>query len=94
MQYAQIATSNNPVDQQSALNRLDQIPYTNGTGKGLTVPLLIPASNAPNSLCTASGTVTGPNNTTGCPNNASTFGSVLGTIGGNRAITFGVHFTY
>jgi hypothetical protein len=92
--YAQIATSNTAADQASALSRLDQIPYTNGTGKGLTVPLLIPASNAPNSLCTASGTVTGPNNTTGCPNNASTFGSVLGTIGGNRAITFGVHFTY
>jgi len=92
--YGQIVTSNSSADQQSALARLDQIPYSNGTGKGLYVPLQIPASTNPNSLCTASGTVTGPNNSVGCPNNASTFGSVLGTIGGNRAITMGIHITY
>ena len=88
LQYAQIATSNNPVDQQSALNRLDQIPYTNGTGKGLTVPLQIPVG-ANGTTCTASGAIPG-----GCPNNASTFGSVLGTIGGNRAMTMGMHLTF
>jgi hypothetical protein len=87
--YAQIATSNNPVDQASALARLDQIPYTNGTGKGLTVPLQIPIG-APGTTCTASEAP----NANGCPNNASTFGSVLGTIGGNRAITMGMHLTF
>jgi len=87
--YGQIVTSSNPVDQQSALARLDQIPYTNGTGKGLSVPLLTPISSNPNSLCTAGGAIPG-----GCPNNAATFGSVLGTIGGNRAITMGLHVTF
>ena len=87
--YGQIATSNNPVDQQSALARLDQIPYTNGSGKGLTVPLQIP-TNAPNTTCTTSNAI----NSNGCANNAADFGSVISTIGGNRAVTFGVHFTY
>jgi hypothetical protein len=87
--YGQIATSNKPADQQSALARLDQIPYVNGSGKGLTVPNQIPI-NAPNTTCTSSSAI----NSNGCANNASTFGSVLGTIGGNRAITMGIHITY
>jgi hypothetical protein len=87
--YGQIVTSNSTADQQSALARLDQIPFTSGTGKGLIVPLLTPISSNPNSLCTSSGAIPG-----GCPNNAATFGSVLGTIGGNRAITMGLHVTF
>jgi hypothetical protein len=30
----------------------------------------------------------------GCANNAANFGSVLGTIGGARAFTMGIHITY
>jgi hypothetical protein len=90
--YGQIATSNSPTDQASALARLDQVPYTNGTGKGLTVPLQIPVG-AQGTTCIASEAITAFG-TNGCPNNGSTFGSVLGTIGGSRAITFGVHFNY
>jgi hypothetical protein len=29
-----------------------------------------------------------------CANNGANFGSVTGTIGGSRAITMGLHFTY
>jgi hypothetical protein len=87
--YGQIATSNLASDQASSLARLDQVPYTTGTGKGLTVPLRIPDGTL-NTTCTAAGD---PDNK-GCPNNASTFGSVLGTIGGSRAVTFGIHFNY
>jgi hypothetical protein len=90
--YGQIATSNKSADQASALARLDQVPYTSGTGKGLSVPLQVPVG-AQGTTCIASQAVTayGVN---GCPNNGSTFGSVLGTIGGSRAVTFGVHFNY
>jgi hypothetical protein len=70
--YGQIATSNLPADQASALANLDQIPVTTGTGKSTISPLTVGGS----------------------PNNAANFGSVTGTIGGNRAITFGIHFTY
>jgi len=88
--YGQIATSNSAVDQQSALANLDQIPYSTGSASGIVVPTLIPVGAL---TCTAGGSVT---NTTGsgCPNNAANFGSVYNTIGSNRMITMGIHFTY
>jgi hypothetical protein len=88
--YGQIATSNKAVDQASALSRLDQVPYSTGTVRGLIIPTQVPVSPDPNSLCTASNAI----NSNGCANNSATFGSVLGTIGGNRAVTVGIHFTY
>jgi hypothetical protein len=30
----------------------------------------------------------------GCPNNGANFGSVLGAIGGPRAVTMGLHLTF
>ena len=80
-------TGNNATDQSSALANLDQLPYSTGSGKGLTIPTLIPLNT---------GTCVKPYNinSTGCPNNAATFGSVLGTIGGNRAFTMGMHITF
>ncbi len=87
--FGQIVTSNSSADQQSALGRLDQVPYTNGSGKGLTVPLQIP-TNALNTTCTASNSI----NKNGCANNAADFGSVISTIGGNRAFTMGMHLTF
>ncbi|MGA2834443.1 MAG: carboxypeptidase regulatory-like domain-containing protein [Terracidiphilus sp.] len=85
--YGQIVTGNNATDQSSALANLDQLPYSTGSGKGLTIPTLIPLNT---------GTCVKPYNinSTGCPNNAATFGSVLGTIGGNRAFTMGMHITF
>ena len=44
--YGQIVTSNNPADQQSALANLDEPPYSNGAGVGLTIPLFIPLGAA------------------------------------------------
>ena len=84
--YGQIVTSANPTDQQSAKTNLDQIPYVNGTGKGITVPTLLPVGVQ---SCTASKSV---NN--GCPNNGANFGSVTGTIGGPRMISMGLHVTF
>jgi hypothetical protein len=67
--YGQIATTNNPADQQSALANLDQKPsnYASGTGKATTIPITA---------------------------NGANFGSVTGTIGGNRAITMGLHLIF
>ena len=84
--YGQIVTSSNPTDQQSAKTNLDQIPYTNGTGKGTTIPTLLPVGAG---SCSTSGSVGG-----GCPNNGANFGSVTGTIGGSRAVTMGLHLTF
>ena len=84
--YGQIVTSSNPADQQSAKANLDQIPYTTGSGKSLQVPTLTPLNTG---TCVSVYSVPG-----GCPNNSANFGSVLGTIGGNRAVTMGLHFTY
>jgi hypothetical protein len=84
--YGQIVTSNNPTDQQTALQNLDQLPYSTGTGSSTNVPLLIPVGTR---TCVAVYAVTG-----GCPNNAANFGSVYNTIGSNRMITMGFHFTY
>jgi len=86
--YGQVGTSNNPVDQQTALQHLDQKPIVNGSGSSLTVPTTIPVGTGP---CILSGAI---NATQGCPNNAANLGSVTGTIGGNRAITMGLHITY
>ena len=86
LNYGQIATSGNPVDQQSALANLDQLPYSNGTGRGLTIPTLIPLGAG---TCVSAYAIPG-----GCPNNAANFGSVTGTIGGARAFTMGIHITY
>lgn len=84
--YGQIVTSNNPVDQQSALANLDQIPYSTGSGASLKIPTQIPIGA---SGCLAENAIPG-----GCPNNAANFGSVYSTIGSNRMITMGFHFTY
>ena len=84
--YGQIVTSSSAVDQQSAKTNLDQIPYVNGTGKGITIPTLLPVGKQ---SCTASNSVGA-----GCPNNGANFGSVTGTIGGNRAVTMGLHVTF
>jgi hypothetical protein len=90
--YGQVVTSNNPVDQQSALANLDQVPFATGTGKGTRLPLqlsLIP----PQGTCTLSAQTIAPANTN-CPNNAANFGSVTGTIGGSRAFTMGFNVTF
>ncbi len=89
---ARIATSNSSVDQQSAKGNLDQLPYSTGAGKGTQVPTYIPvgATNSSGALlCQSFNAIPG-----GCPNNAANFGSVYNTIGSNRMITMGFHFTY
>jgi hypothetical protein len=88
LNYGQIATSNQPSDQQSALANLDQLPYSTGTGKSMRIPTVTPL----NSGTCVSAYAVAPGQ--GCANNAANFGSVLSTIGGNRAFTMGVHFTY
>jgi hypothetical protein len=85
--YGQIVTSNNPVDQQTTKANLDQIPYTTGSGKGTSIPTLIPLNTR---TCVAAYSVSA----NGCPNNAANFGSVTGTIGGSRVITMGAHFNF
>ena len=84
--YGQIATSANPADQASALTNLDRLPFHNGSGKTTTIPTTLSVGQG---SCTA-GTIT----STTCPNNGANFGSVTGTIGGNRAIVMGLHITY
>jgi hypothetical protein len=84
--YGQIVTSNSQADQLSAKTNLDQIPYVNGTGKGITIPTILPVGKQ---SCTASNSIGA-----GCPNNGANFGSVTGTIGGSRAITMGLHVTF
>jgi hypothetical protein len=84
--YGQVVTSPSPTDQQSALSNLDQLPYSQGAGKSLTIPTLIPVGTR---TCVSVYAIPG-----GCPNNAANFGSVYNTIGSNRMITVGFHFTY
>jgi len=88
--YGQIVTSPNPADQQSARTNLDQLPYTTGSGKGLSIPTVIPTGQL---TCIASGSIQTAGGT-GCPNNSANFGSVYNTIGSNRMITMGFHITY
>ena len=84
--FGQIVTSANTADQLSAKTNLDQLPYANGSGKGTTIPTLLPVGKG---SCTASGSVGN-----GCPNNGANFGSVTTTIGGARAVTMGMHVTF
>ncbi len=95
--YGQIATSNSSTDQQSALANLDQLPYHTGSGKTTQIPLQLPvgATNAQGvTICTAGNAAPGQGGTPGCPNNGANFGSVTGTIGGNRAVTMALHVTF
>ena len=87
LQYGQITTTNSVADQQSALTNLDQKPYFTGSGKGIAIPTTLPLGVQ---SCNAANTI----NATSCPNNGANFGSVTGTIGGNRAITMGIHIVY
>ena len=85
--YGQIATSPATADQQSALTNLDQKPIFNGSGKTTTIPTTL---NPGQGSCTAYGAdLSGT-----CPNNGANFGSVTGTIGGNRAVTMALHVTF
>lgn len=84
--YGQIVTSPDPVDQASARSNLDQLPYSTGTGKNTVIPPYIPTS-----VPTCAAVNATPQ---GCVNNAANFGSVYNTIGSNRMITMGFHFTY
>ena len=86
--YGQIVTSANSADQTAALHNLDQIPFSSGSGKGLTIN---PKLSDKESYCTPNLYVAGQSY---CPNNAANFGSVTGTIGGARAITMGLHVTF
>ncbi len=82
LNYGQVATSNSAADQQSALSNLYKLPVVNGAGRSLTVP---------NTLANGQGTCF---SSSGCPNNGATFGSITSVIGGARAFTMGLHFTY
>jgi hypothetical protein len=86
--YGQLVSSSNPVDQESTRANLDQIPVSNGSGKSITLPTTVPINNV---TCTSATAIP---NTQGCANNAANFGSATGTIGGNRAFTMGVHVTF
>jgi hypothetical protein len=88
--YGQVVTSSDPGDQQTALTNLDQVPVSSGTGRGELLPLKLGPGQG---TCTSALTVTN-SNPTYCPNNAANFGSVTGTIGGNRAFTMGFHINY
>ena len=90
--YGQIVTSPDPNDQQSTLHNLDQIPYATGSGRTTKLPLTVPdRSQGGPPACSAPYYIA---NTSTCPNNAANFGSATSTIGGNRAITMGVHITF
>jgi hypothetical protein len=94
--YGQIVSSNNPVDQQSALQNLDELPYRTGTGRTTQVQTTIPV-NTPGTNCISGGSNVIPGSNGGgsyCPNNAANFGSVYNTIGSNRIITMAVHVTF
>ena len=85
--YGQIATSPATADQQTALTNLDQKPIFNGSGKTTTIPTTL---NPGQGSCTEYGAdLSGT-----CPNNGANFGSVTGTIGGNRAVTMALHVVF
>ena len=93
--YGQIVTSPSATDQASALANLDRLPFHTGSGKSTMIPTTLQAPNsatgaAGQGSCTYS-TIPG---TTTCPNNGANFGSITGTIGGNRAVVMGLHITY
>ena len=83
--YGEVVTANNPVDQQSALVDLDQLPYHNGSGKSTTIPTTLPVGTLSCTKATISN---------GCPNNGANFGSVTGAIGGPRVITMGLRVQF
>jgi len=85
--YGQIVTSAATSDQQSALANLDQKPIFTGSGKTTTIPTTL---NINQGACTTLNAL--PNGT--CPNNGANFGSVTGTIGGNRAVTMALHVVF
>ncbi len=95
--YGQIVTSqtdqaatvtSGPPGGGTAGENLEQTPYTGGTsGKGTVLQPYIPVGV---NGCTTAASVT----SAGCVNSARTFGSVTDMIGGNRAITMGLHITY
>jgi hypothetical protein len=89
--YGEVVASNNPTDQQSALANLDQVPFSNGTGKGTQLPLTLQLGQG---TCQLPSQTIANSNPASCPNNAANFGSVTGTIGGPRAFTMGIHITY
>jgi hypothetical protein len=95
--YGQIATSPAPADQQTALANLDQKPYYTGSGKSIAIPTTIKQDTYNSNdvdICTASNSVASKGGGASCPNNGANFGSVTGTIGGNRAVTMGLHVTF
>ena len=83
--YGEVVTSNDPVDQQSALVDLDQLPYHNGSGRSTTIPTTLPVGT----LSCTKATIAN-----GCPNNGANFGSVTGTIGGSRVVTMGLSIQF
>jgi hypothetical protein len=83
--YGEVVTGNDPVDQQSALVDLDQLPYHNGSGRSTTIPTTLPVGT----LSCTKATITN-----GCPNNGANFGSVTGTIGGSRVITMALRIQF
>jgi hypothetical protein len=87
LNYGQIVTSNKPGDQKSALQNEYVLPVVNGSGRGITVPTTLTAGQG---TCQAYLYAS----SSGCPNNGASFGSITGAIGGARAITMGIHFTY
>lgn len=91
--YGQIATSASTADQQSTLANLDQKPYFTGSGKSTQIPTTI-APNTVNAQGAIICTSYNADNSGSCPNNGANFGSVTGTIGGNRAVTMALHVTF
>ena len=95
--YGQIVTSqadqgatitSGPPGGGTAGENLEQTPYTGGSsGKATVLQPYIPVGV---NGCTTSAEVTAA----GCVNSARTFGSVTDMIGGNRAMTMGLHITY
>jgi hypothetical protein len=94
--YGQIATGPATADQQSALTNLDQKPYYTGLGRTTVIPTNIPvgATNAQGTDVCQSYQAIPVKGAEACPNNGANFGSVTGTIGGNRAITMGLHLVF
>jgi hypothetical protein len=98
LQFGQIVTANDTVDQQSALHNLDQLPYFTGTGKGIQIPTTIPVGvmNSQGVVPCAFNEISAPGTggVNACPNNGDNFGSVQNTIGGGRAITMALHIVF
>ena len=87
LNYGQVATANDPADQQSAQQNLYKLPVVTGSGRSISVPTTL--TNGQGS-CTYYSYASNA----GCPNNGATFGSITSLIGGNRAVTMSLHFTY